>query len=79
MEMFCPSVDHAINTLNMPKEEFLKTLLPSMAQEPTVVAKLPDHMKSINNIRSLPLIDQLRYVMKYGKQIFINYLLVNSK
>ncbi|XP_033214367.1 DNA-directed RNA polymerase III subunit RPC5 [Belonocnema kinseyi] len=67
MEMFCPSVDHAMNTLNMSKEEFLKALLPSMAQDPTVAAKLPENMLSINDIRCLPLIDQLRYLMKYAK------------
>lgn len=72
MEMLCPPVDDAMNSLNMSKKEFLKSLLPAAVEEPVPVVHQPNYVTSLNYIRTLPLLDQIRYLMKDGKILTFN-------
>lgn len=67
MEMLCPPVDDAMNSLNMSKKDFLKNLLPPAVEEPLPVVHQPNYVTSLNYIRTLPLLEQIRYLMKDAK------------
>ena len=68
MEMFCGASDDSVNNLNLTKPQYLSFLAPPLKEEQFSKANIPSHTTSLNYIRTLPLLDQVRILMKDGKK-----------
>ncbi|KAK1130022.1 hypothetical protein K0M31_019707 [Melipona bicolor] len=66
-EMFCSSTDETINTLNISTKQYLDLLVPKVKEES--VSDFANSTSSLNYIRSLPLLDQIKTFMKDAKVI----------
>ncbi|KOX67791.1 DNA-directed RNA polymerase III subunit RPC5 [Melipona quadrifasciata] len=66
-EMFCSATDQTINTLNISTKQYLDLLVPKIKEES--VSDFANSTSSLNYIRSLPLLDQIKTFMKDAKVI----------
>lgn len=66
-EMFCSVTDETINTLNISTKQYLDLLVPKVKEES--VSDFANSTSSLNYIRSLPLLDQIKTFMKDAKVI----------
>lgn len=64
--MYCSSTDESVNTLKLSRNEYLKLLAPPMKADQYAVASILNHGTSLAYIRTLPLLDQIRILMKEG-------------
>lgn len=64
LEMFCSATDETINTLNISTKQYLDLLVPKIKDES--VSDFANSTSSLNYIRSLPLLDQIKTFMKDG-------------
>ncbi|XP_043280382.1 DNA-directed RNA polymerase III subunit RPC5 [Venturia canescens] len=67
LDMYCSSTDESVNTLKLTRNEYLKMLAPPMKTEQYAVASASNHGTSLVYIRTLPLLDQIRILMKDAK------------
>lgn len=77
LDMFCPSTEASANNLKLTCQEYLKVLAPTDKPDQYNKCSTPAHGNSLNYILTLPLLDQVRTIMKYGnvkkkKKKFIN-------
>lgn len=66
LDMFCSSTDESVNNLKLTRAEYLKLLAPPMKTEQYAAACEYNHGTSLGYIRTLPLLDQIRILMKDG-------------
>ncbi|XP_066587865.1 DNA-directed RNA polymerase III subunit RPC5 [Prorops nasuta] len=64
LEMFCSTTDETVNALNLAPYQYLEVLAPSVKPEVHSKANLPNHITSLHYIRTLPLLEQIRVLMK---------------
>lgn len=62
MEMFCPSADESVN-LNLVPKNYLSLLVPEECN-----SREYENQADFHNIAILPLLDQLRIIMKHGEE-----------
>ncbi|XP_033336227.1 RNA polymerase III subunit E [Megalopta genalis] len=67
LEMFCSATDETVNTLNLSKPQYLELLAPRVKEEP--YSRTSDNTTSLSYIRTLPLLDQIRILLKDAKVI----------
>ena len=67
MEMFCNASDGEVNNLNLLVKQYMDMLAPPLKEEQFSKANIPSHSTSLSYIRTLPLLDQVRLLMKDGK------------
>lgn len=65
MEMF--GTADSVNNLNLPSRQYLDLLAPPLKEEQFSRANIPNHNTSLSYIRTLPLLDQVRLLMKDGE------------
>lgn len=66
LEMFCPATDETVNTLNISTQQYLELLAPRIKEDHYLKSDVSNHATSLNYIRTLPLLDQVRILMKDG-------------
>nr|XP_003702985.2 PREDICTED: DNA-directed RNA polymerase III subunit RPC5 [Megachile rotundata] len=64
LEMFCNTTDETVNTLNLSTRQYLELLAPPMKEE---IRSDVSSCTSLNYIRTLSLLDQIRTIMKDAK------------
>ncbi|OAD60047.1 DNA-directed RNA polymerase III subunit RPC5 [Eufriesea mexicana] len=69
LEMFCPSTDETVNTLNISTQQYLELLAPKAKEDHYLKSNVSNHTTSLNYIRTLPLLDQVKILMKDAKVI----------
>ncbi|XP_017884887.1 DNA-directed RNA polymerase III subunit RPC5 [Ceratina calcarata] len=74
LEMFCSATDETVNTLNITNQQYLDLLVPPMKDEEYLKSDVANHTTSLNYIRTLPLLDQMKILMKDAKVISFNQL-----
>ncbi|XP_058806428.1 DNA-directed RNA polymerase III subunit RPC5 [Phymastichus coffea] len=68
MEMLCSNNDNeSVNHLNLSSKQYLDTLAPPIKEEQFSKANIPSHTTTLSYIRTLPLLDQVRILMKDAK------------
>ncbi|KAK0168773.1 hypothetical protein PV327_002543 [Microctonus hyperodae] len=67
LDMFCPSTEASINNLKLTPKEYLQFLAPPVKVDEHSRSNIPLHGTSLNYIRTLPLLDQVRTIMKDAK------------
>ncbi|XP_043598395.1 DNA-directed RNA polymerase III subunit RPC5 isoform X2 [Bombus pyrosoma] len=67
LEMFCSATDETVNTLNISTEQYLDLLAPRIKDESK--SDIANPTTSLNYIRTLPLLDQVKTLMKDAKVI----------
>jgi DNA-directed RNA polymerase-3 subunit RPC5 len=73
--MFCSHNDESVNNLNLSTKQYLDILAPPLKEEQFSKANIPSHTTSLSYIRTLPLLDQVRILMKDGiNKFIINFL-----
>lgn len=85
MDMVCP--EEVVNNLNLSTRQYLDILAPPVKEEQFSKANIPSHTTSLSYIRTLPLLDQVRVLMKDGKYFAIfmtekfpnQYLYISAK
>lgn len=65
--MFCSTTDETINSLNLSSKQYLDLLAPPIAEEQFSKSDIRHQTTSLNYIRTLPLLDQIRTLMKEVK------------
>ncbi|XP_054003978.1 DNA-directed RNA polymerase III subunit RPC5 [Hylaeus anthracinus] len=68
LEMFCSTTDETVNTLNLSSQQYLDLLAPRM-KEDQLKSAVSNSTTSLNYIRTLPLLDQIKILMKDAKVI----------
>lgn len=63
--MFCSATEETVNTLNVSTEQYLELLAPRIKEE-HLKSDVSNYITSLNYIRTLPLLDQIRILMKDG-------------
>lgn len=63
-EMFCSVTDETINTLNISTKQYIDLLIPKIKEES--VSDFANSTSSLNYIRNLPLLDQIKTFMRDG-------------
>lgn len=66
LEMFCSATEETVNTLNVSTEQYLELLAPRIKEEHYLKSDVSNYITSLNYIRTLPLLDQIRILMKDG-------------
>lgn len=66
--MICGTNDESVNNLNLSSKQYLDLLAPPLKEEQFSKANIPSHTTSLSYIRTLPLLDQVRILMKDGRQ-----------
>lgn len=56
-----------INELNIPHKEYLDYLVPPEAEADSSKPNLPTNVISLNNLKTLPLTEQVKILLKNGK------------
>ncbi|KAG7209766.1 hypothetical protein KM043_011389 [Ampulex compressa] len=74
LEMFSSSTDQTVNTLNLTTQQYLDLLAPPMKQEQYSKGNSANHVTSLGYIRTLPLLDQVRILMKDAKVLSFSQL-----
>ncbi|KZC05614.1 PREDICTED: DNA-directed RNA polymerase III subunit RPC5 [Dufourea novaeangliae] len=69
LEMYCSATDETVNTLNLSMSQYLELLAPRMKEEQYVKTDISNTTTSLNYIRTLPLLDQIRTLLKDAKVI----------
>lgn len=67
MEMFCPSVEESINALNLAPKQYVHLLVPQLPKESYSQA-VSGNETNLHYIMTLPLLDQIRIIMKHGEK-----------
>lgn len=62
--MFCSATDETVNTLNISTEQYLDLLAPKIKDESK--SDIANPTTSLNYIRTLPLLEQVKTLMKDG-------------
>ncbi|XP_076632157.1 RNA polymerase III subunit E isoform X2 [Colletes latitarsis] len=68
LEMFCSTTDETVNTLNLSTQQYLELLVPR-EKEDNLKTAVSNATTSLNYIRTLPLLDQIKILMKDAKVI----------
>lgn len=71
MEMFCQSAEESVNTLNLTQRHYLHLLVPQLPDECYLQSTSEDQI-DIHHIMTLPLLDQIRIIMKQGEKSIEN-------
>lgn len=71
MEIFCSSAEESINSLNLAQKNYLHLLVPQLPDECYLQSTSEDHT-DLHYIKTLPLLDQIRIIMKQGKKITLH-------
>ncbi|XP_397129.4 DNA-directed RNA polymerase III subunit RPC5 [Apis mellifera] len=74
LEMFCSATEETVNTLNVSTEQYLELLAPRIKEEHYLKSDVSNYVTSLNYIRTLPLLDQIRILMKDAKVISFTQL-----
>ncbi|XP_076764759.1 DNA-directed RNA polymerase III subunit RPC5-like [Xylocopa sonorina] len=74
LEMFCSATDETVNTLNLSNQQYLELLAPRVKEEEYLKPDVSNHVTSLNYIRTLPLLDQVRTLMKDARVISFSQL-----
>ncbi|XP_076650808.1 RNA polymerase III subunit E [Halictus rubicundus] len=69
LEMFCSATDETVNTLNLTNKQYLELLAPRVKEEPYSRTDMSNSTTSLSYIRTLPLLDQIRILLKDAKVI----------
>ncbi|KAI4496854.1 hypothetical protein M0804_000664 [Polistes exclamans] len=71
LEMFCPSTEESINSLDLTNKQYLELLVPSNSQEQSIqnIQNIKNHSLSLDYIKTLPLLDQVRTHVKHMKVV----------
>jgi len=67
MEMFCPSTEESINALNLAPKQYVHLLVPQLPKECYSQA-ISENQTDLHYIMTLPLLDQIRTIMKHGEE-----------
>ncbi|XP_024940952.1 DNA-directed RNA polymerase III subunit RPC5 isoform X2 [Cephus cinctus] len=67
LEMLCTNTEESVHTLNMSSQDYLGLLAPPAKEEEYSKANISNHVTSLNYIRTLPILDQVRILMKDAK------------
>jgi len=67
MEMFCPLVEESVNTLNLAQKNYLHLLVPQLPDE-CYSQSTSEDQTDLHHIMTLPLLDQIRIIMKQGEK-----------
>ncbi|KAI4472636.1 hypothetical protein M0802_005662 [Mischocyttarus mexicanus] len=70
LEMFCPSTEESINSLDLSNIQYLDSLIPPNSQKESK----ENHFPSLNYIKTLPLLDQVKIHVKYIKVLSFSSL-----
>ncbi|XP_012219476.1 DNA-directed RNA polymerase III subunit RPC5 [Linepithema humile] len=68
MEMFCPSAEESINSLNLAPKQYVHLLVPQLPKE-SYSQGVSGNQTNLHYIMTLPLLDQIRIIMKHVKVI----------
>ncbi|XP_043265801.1 DNA-directed RNA polymerase III subunit RPC5 [Colletes gigas] len=68
LDMFCSTIDETVNTLNLSTQQYLELLVPR-EKEDNLKTAVSNATTSLNYIRTLPLLDQIKILMKDAKVI----------
>ncbi|XP_011634494.1 DNA-directed RNA polymerase III subunit RPC5-like [Pogonomyrmex barbatus] len=68
MEMFCPSIEESINNLNLTQKHYLHILVPQLP-DTCYLQSISEDQIALHYIMTLPLLDQIRIIMKQVKII----------
>lgn len=63
--MFCSTTDETVNTLNLSTQQYLELLAPRVKEE-SLKTTVSNSITSLSYIRTLPLLDQIKILMKDG-------------
>lgn len=74
LEMFCSSTEESINALNLTNKQYLELLAPPIGGEQYSTPGVQNPTTSLNYIRTLPLLDQVRILVKDAKVISFTQL-----
>lgn len=66
MQMSSCVNEDSVNNLELTKSQYLKILAPPLKEEQYSKANIPTYTTSLSYIRTLPLLDQIRTLMKDG-------------
>jgi len=66
--MFCSSADESINNLDLGQINYLRLLVPQLSDEYYLQSTSEDQT-DLHHILTLPLLDQIRKIMKQGEKI----------
>lgn len=72
MEMFCSSAEESINALNLAQKNYLHLLVPQLPDE-CYCQSTSEDQTDLHYIKTLPLLDQIRIIMKQGKTDIENH------
>ncbi|XP_076234068.1 RNA polymerase III subunit E [Calliopsis andreniformis] len=73
LEMFCSATDETVNTLNLSNQQYLDLLAPRVKEDEYTKTEV-SNCTSLNYIRTLPLLDQIRILLKDAKVISFGQL-----
>lgn len=62
--MFHTTNDESMNSLNLKAKQYLNLLAPPQKEEQFSKANIPNHTTFLAYIRTLPLVDQVKILMK---------------
>lgn len=64
--MFCSATDETVNRLNLSTGQYLDLLAPCIKEDEYLKTDVSNSTKSLNYIRTLPLLDQIKILLKDG-------------
>ncbi|XP_014226289.1 DNA-directed RNA polymerase III subunit RPC5-like [Trichogramma pretiosum] len=67
MEMFCEASDDSVNDFTLTKKQYLDLIAPPIKKPEYAKADVPSPISTLSYIRTRPLIDQVRLLMKDAK------------
>lgn len=74
LEMFCSATDETVNRLNLSTGQYLDLLAPCIKEDEYLKTDVSNSTKSLNYIRTLPLLDQIKILLKDAKVISFGQL-----
>lgn len=71
--MFCSSAEESVNPLNLAQRNYLHLLVPQLPDE-CYFQSTSEDQTDLHYIKTLPLLDQIRIIMKQGKTGIENHI-----
>lgn len=66
MRLVCQNTDDVGHALSFTGDEYLKSLMPLEVEDGGTLPSLPSHVLSLNALKTLPLLDQIKLLLKDG-------------
>lgn len=70
MKLLSEAQENVGEALNVKGKEYLRMLIPPDQEEAAVIPQQPSHVLSLNALKTLPLLEQCRLLLKDGNKYF---------